>query len=281
MKIVLSAILFLILPSPAFAFVPHAFAEVYIHQMGHIYFLLSCVFIIWVIRHHSLQDKKGWRYILLSEIFFILWNADAFIGHESEFWIEASQVTGGTKGWAYFFRHISLQGRDYIYYMSKFDHLFCVPAMLFFVLGLRELLAAEARSPSAAFILPLYPIMLVDMAGGFAMIMLSVLCLCTAAKLYRTNRENTLWTYLLWLSTAYFVFSFSRSAGHIVQRILIPSGYGNVWEFLEPYSGSLNTFTFIVIGSVSFFFFRAYETYLKISDDKRKIEGINADLTEL
>jgi len=153
--------------------------------------------------------------------------------------------------------------------------------MLFFVIGLRELLADERKSPMTAAFLPLFPIMVTDMTGATAMIILSLMCINTAIKLYNTNRENTLWNYLLWLSVAHFVFSFSRSVGHILQRVLIPTGYGHVWRFLEPYSGSLNTFTFVVIGSVSLFFFRAYETYLRISDDKKKIEGINADLTEL
>jgi signal transduction histidine kinase len=281
MKFAILALLSLFAPSTAWAFVPHSYAEVYIHQMGHIYFMLSCIFIMWVIGHHNLQEKRGWRYIFLSEVFFILWNIDTFIGHVSEFWIVPSQITGGMEGWDYFFRHISLQGREYLYYIAKYDHFFCVPAMLFFVLGLKELLAEERRSPAAAALLPLFPIMVTDMTGALAMIILSLICIDTAVRLYNTNRENTLWNFLLWLSVAHFVFSFSRSAGHILQRVLIPTGYGYIWSYLEPYSGSLNTFTFIVIGSVSLFFFRAYETYLKISDDKKKIEGINVDLTEL
>ncbi|MFI5294309.1 MAG: sensor histidine kinase [Thermodesulfovibrionales bacterium] len=281
MKFGILAILPLFIPSTAWAFVPHSYAETYIHQMGHIYFIFSCIFIIWVIRHHNLQDKRGWRYIFLSEIFFILWNMDAFVGHLTEFWIKPSQITGGSAGWDYFFRHVSLQGWESLYYVTRYDHFLCIPAMFFFVLGLRELLAEEEKSPVAAVLLPLFPIMLADMAGGLVMIVLSLMCLYTAVKLYNTNRENTLWNYLLWLSLAHFVFSFSRSAGHILQRVLIPTGYGHIWRYLEPYSGSLNTFTFIVIGSVSLFFFRTYETYLKISDDNRKIEGINADLTEL
>jgi signal transduction histidine kinase len=277
----LPAALSLFIPSPALAFVPHSYAEVYIHQMGHVYFMLSCIFIMWVIRHHNLQEKRGWRYIFLSEIFFVLWNIDTFIGHMSEFWIDPSQMTGGSEGWGYFFRHISLQGWEPLYYVTRFDHFLCIPAMFFFVLGLRELLKEEGKSPTAAVLLPMFPIMLTDMAGGFVMIVLSMMCLYTAVRLYNTNRENTLWNYLLWLSLAHFVFSFSRSAGHILQRVLIPAGYEYVWEYIEPYSGSLNTFTFIVIGSVSLFFFRAYETYLKLSEDKKKIEDINADLTEL
>ncbi len=277
----LFAIFLLLAPSGALAFVPHAYEEVYIHQMGHIFFIISCVFIMWVIRHHKLQDKKGWRYIYLSEVFFILWNVDTFLGHITEYWIEPAQITGAREGLDYFFRRISIEGREYLYYITKYDHFLIIPAMFFFIRGLREHLGEEEKKATVAALLPLFPIMLFDVAGAFIMMVLSIMCLNAAVKLYNTNRENTLWNYLLWLSLTHFVFSFSRSVGHILQRVLIPAGYEHVWRYLEPYSGSLNTFAFIVIGSVSLFFFRAYETYLKITADSKRIEVINANLSEL
>lgn len=210
----------------------------------------------------------------------MLWNVDTFIGHITEYWIGPSQITGSREGWDYFFRRISVQGREYLYYITKYEHFLIIPAMFFFVKGLKEHLGDEEKTSTAA-ILPLFPIMALDITGAFIMMVLSIICLNTAIKLYNTNRENTLWNYLLWLSLAHFVFSFSRSAGHILQRVLIPAGYEHIWGNLEPYSGSLNTFAFIVIGSVSLFFFRAYETYLKMSADRKRIEVINANLSEL
>ena len=152
--------------------------------------------------------------------------------------------------------------------------------MFFFVKGLWEHLGEEKKTSTAA-LLPLFPIMALDMGGAFIMIVLSIMCLNAAVRLYNTNRENTLWNYLLWLSLSHFVFSFSRSVGHILQRVLIPAGYEHIWRYLEPYSGSLNTLTFVVIGSVSLFFFRAYETYLKMSADRKRIEVVNENLSEL
>jgi anti-sigma regulatory factor (Ser/Thr protein kinase) len=281
MKIFILGFFLSLIPTNALAFVPHAYPGIYLHQMGHIFFIVSCIFIIWVIVHHNLYEKKGWKYILVSEIFFILWNVDTFIGHITEFWIEQSQIIGGREGWDYFKRMIVIEGREYLYYITKLDHLWLVPAMLLFFMGLREHLKEEKGQIFVSAILPLLPLVLVDIAGSFATIVISILALTTALKLYRSNRDNTLWNYMLWLSSAYVVFSLSRSMGHILQRVLVPAGYEHIWKYIEPYSGSLNTFTFIVIGSVSLFFFRAYTTYLKISGDKKRIEAINADLTEL
>lgn len=284
MKKLFLLILILLFPSPVWAIVPHGYPGYYIHQMGHIFFILSCLFISWVIFKKNLHKEKGWRYILFAEIFFALWNVDAFIGHITEFWIESSQIIGSREGWHYFKREIILEGREYLYYITKLDHIWHVPGMLLFYLGLREHLKKESASSvsSASFaVLPLLPIILVDIIGSFLMIVLSMLSLSTAVSLYKRDKKNTLWNYMLWLSSAYVVFAFSRSLGHILNRILIPTGYEHIWKIIEPYSGSLNSFTFIVIGSVSFFFFRAYEAYLKISEDKKKIEVINTDLTDL
>lgn len=282
MKFVNLGLLLLIVPSPAWAFVPHGYPETYAHQMGHIYFALSCIFILWTIHRNNLQREKGWRYMFYAQMLFILWNVNTFVGHITEFWIEQSQITGGREGWGYFTRYISLEGMEYLYYITKLDHFFLVPAMVLFYMSLREHLGEEAKnlSPSMA-VLPLFPILAVDIAGSFLMIVISFLCLSAAIKLYRKNRENTLWSYLVWLSWSYILFSVSRSMGHILQRILVPAGYENIWEFIEPYSGSFNSFTFVVIGSVSLFFVRAYEVYLKMTEDKRKIEAINSELAEL
>ena len=220
MKFVILAILPLCVPSTAWAFVPHAYEEVYIRQIGHIFFFASCLFIMWVIRHHDLQHKKGWRYIFLSQIFFVFWNIDTFVGHVTEFWIEPSQIIGNAAGWDYFFRRISIQGKEYLYYITKYDHFLIISAMFFFVRGLKEHLGEEERTSTAG-LLPLFPIMALDMGGAFIMIFLSILCLYTAVRLYNTNKESTLWNYLLWLSMSHFIFSFSRSVGHILQRVLI------------------------------------------------------------
>lgn len=278
---IFAGILSLLIPSNALAFVPHAYEGIYIHQMGHIFFIISCLFIIWVIKHHHLRDKKGWRYIYISQIFFVLWNIDTFVGHITEYWIESSQIIGGIEGWDYFMRKISIEGKEYLYYITKYEHFLIILAMFFFVRGLREHLSEGKKALSATAILPLFPVMFLDMVGALVMIVLSIMCLSTAVRLYNTNRENVLWNFLLWLSSSHFVFSFSRSIGHILHRVLVAIGYESTWRLLEPYSGSLNTFAFVVIGSVSLFFFRVYQTYLKMSEDRKRIEIINENLAEL
>lgn len=219
--------------------------------------------------------------MLLAELFFALWNADTFIGHITEFWIEKTQTIGSRQGWDYFFRGVTIEGREYIYYITRYEFFLLLPAILFLYMGLREHLKEEKPAVSVSALLPLFPILFSEVVGAFVMVLLSVMSLITALSLYRRDKGNVLWSYLLWLSISYVIFSISRSLGHILQPVLVAMGYEHVWKAIDPYSGSFITFTFAVIGTVSLFFFRAYSFYLKMLEDKKRIEAINADLTQL
>ncbi len=272
---------FLFFPSTAWAFVPHSYPGIYIHQMGHVFFIGSCLFVIRTIIRNRLQQEGGWRYLLYSQIGFILWNIDTFSGHMAAYWIEPSRIVGTAWGWDYFTRHILIEGREYLYYFAKFDHLILVPSMLFFYKGIKEHLHEEDTVPAHMAVLPLFPLFLIDITGSLFMIVISFLCLCEAIKLYRQSRENTLWNYLLWLSVVYVLFAISRSIGHILLHLLTALEYQHTWKHLEPLSGSLNTFTFILIGGVSLFFSRVYDYYNTLFENKQKIERINAELSEM
>ncbi|MCI0469650.1 MAG: hypothetical protein L0Y62_06250, partial [Nitrospirae bacterium] len=120
MKRIVSIILFgIFLPSfqtEACAFVPHGYQGIYLHQFGHIYFMLSSIFILRIIIRLGLRSADGWRFIFATEAFFVAWNINTFIGHFSEFWIGPHQIIGINTGWEYFLRKISLEGKEYIYY---------------------------------------------------------------------------------------------------------------------------------------------------------------------
>ena len=93
---------FLFFPSTSWAFVPHSYPGIYIHQMGHVFFIGSCLFVIRTIIRNRLQQEGGWRYLLYSQIGFILWNIDTFSGHMAAYWVEPSRIVGTAWGWDYF-----------------------------------------------------------------------------------------------------------------------------------------------------------------------------------
>ncbi len=269
--------------SDAWGYVPHEYPAIYTHQLARIFLLVAFFAVLWSIFHNRLHKQKGWRYFFSSLILFIVWDLDVFIGRTAEF-IKLPRTIGGEEGWQYFTRDIIVEGPVYLYYIGRLDFLLLNIAMFLFYMGLREHFREEGKGekasvPSAA-ILPLLPILMNDMAGSIAFIILSIMSFVTSIKLYRKDRENVLWNYLMWLSSSWVMFSISRSFGHILKHILIPTGNQDVWKFLEPIGGSFNTFAVFLVGSISLFFIWIYRSYLEISKDKRNLENLVIERTQ-
>ncbi len=269
-------------PSDAWAFVTHEYSATFINEASRIYFLLACVLVLRAMLLNRLQKEKGWRYTFFSLICFIIWDIIVFFGQISALKIDPSHFIGGSEGLEYFKRNILLYGNDYFCYFASFDYVLIDIAMLLFYKGLSEHLAEDNRpSPAASVVLPLLPVFAVSFAGAVVFVVLSVLSLTASLKLYTRNRENILWHYMIWLSSSFILFSFSRSLGHVLQHILIASGSRDIWNIIEPVSGSINIISFFIVGSISIFFIRIYDIHLSILADRKEIENINLELSEL
>ena len=275
---VLSFLLFLVLiPANAWAFVPHEYPAIYVHILSLVFYFVALLVVLWTFIRHGLHKERNWKYLFLAVIFFNIWNVDVLLGRFAEaLWIEKAQVIGNTAEWQYFTRQITIEGPEYLYYIGRLDFILLNIAMLFFYLWLRERLQKGIEKPpaSAAALLPLMPILLTEIAGNVIFIVLSMLCLGTSIKLYRRDRGNVLWRYMIGLSSTYLLFSISRSFGHIMQHILIPTGNQIIWEnlHLDAIGGSLNTFIRFLVATLTLFFIWIYETYLGISEDKRQLQ---------
>jgi signal transduction histidine kinase len=283
----LTPVLFLVLiPVNAWAFVPHEYPAIYVHILSLVFYFVALIVVLWTFIHHGLYKERSWKYLFLAVIFFNIWNVNVLIGRLAEaLWIEKAQVIGNTAGWQYFTRQITIEGPEYLYYIGRLDFILLNIAMLFFYIWLRERLQKGIEKPpgSAAALLPLLPILLTEIAGNIIFIVLSMLCFGASVKLYKRDRENVLWRYMIGLSSTYFLFSVSRSFGHIMQHILIPTGNQVIWEnlHLDAIGGSLNTFIRFLVATLTLFFIWIYETYLGISEDKRQLQISMAERTGL
>lgn len=138
LKRCISLCLFLLLyPNIAFSLQVHGGNEgFYVHQMAHLLFMFAMVFLSYILFKHPLGHGKGWRYLKLSLLFFFLWNINALITHGLEADIPyESMVKEGPLPLA---MCMPLSFKSYVYYIGKFDHILCVPAMLFLALALRS-----------------------------------------------------------------------------------------------------------------------------------------------
>ncbi len=77
------------------------------------------------------------------------------------------------------------------------------------------------------------------------------------------------------------IFALSRSLGHIAKHLLILAGYPQVWKSLSPFSGAINTFTFILIASVTVFFQHFQRIYRRMSANHAELETFSRDILNL
>jgi hypothetical protein len=108
----------------------------YVHQLGHLLFLVAMV-LVWVRLYRAPPFAgRGWAYIKASAVLFTLWNLDAFVAHWLEEMMPAEPFVGGGGAWSLILVEVPAT-IGVPFYLTKFDHLLCVPGIALFFLGLR------------------------------------------------------------------------------------------------------------------------------------------------
>ena len=100
----------------------------------------------------------------------------------------------------------------------------------------------------------LVPIWILDFAGNAAILGLSAYLVFSVTSITKMRPHRPLWMYLEWQVMALAVFALSHSVGHIVRRLLIMAGYGHIWEGISPYTGSINSVSFVVVAILTFLY---------------------------
>lgn len=129
--------------------------------------------------------------------------------------------------------------------------------------------------------LPLLPVWIADLLGSALMCCFALLAMQVATRLRRTDPNNVVWTYLLWLCYALTAFALSRSVGHIARRLLLSLGCQDLWRSLQPVSGAVNSLLFVVVASFTLFFERVWRIYQEILADKRALQTAHGELLYL
>jgi hypothetical protein len=148
MKILLFLIIIWFLPftDTALATQAHGTPEgIYTHQFAHFFFMLSMVILIYWLRQRKLARNTGWRFIQYAAFFFILWNVNVMLVH---FLDEQAMLITVERISTWQIRVASSLGKwaELTYYVARLDHLICVPALLFLLLGLKRLVADTEKS---------------------------------------------------------------------------------------------------------------------------------------
>ncbi len=124
------------LPSPCHAFQSHPAPEgLYVHQMSHVLFIGALAYLYWHLGKSSLIASRGWHYMRLFCLLFLVWNCLTFAGHASYSYLSVDDfVNMGT--WQSKIA-LPVTPLKLLYYLTRFEHLISVPAIFCLFIGLR------------------------------------------------------------------------------------------------------------------------------------------------
>ncbi|MFK5954121.1 MAG: ATP-binding protein [Desulfobacterium sp.] len=125
------------------------------------------------------------------------------------------------------------------------------------------------------------PILAIDVLGSLGMICIAALALLKAHKLRIKDPDNTIFLYLVWICSGLTIFALSRSFGHILKQVLLLTSHGHTWSTIAPYSGTINTVSFMLVGLVTLFFNHSWTINTKILSSRRALEETHAQLVSL
>ncbi len=124
------------------------------------------------------------------------------------------------------------------------------------------------------------PTIIVDITGSAANILFSFLSLWYAFRLTRLKPDNFLWGYLFYVTLAITAFAISRAVGHLLKEILFITGKGEIWRFIAPYSGGVNTLCMISVSAVMIFYHKGVQAYEAIEQKAAKLKQSKVRLTQ-
>lgn len=105
---------------------------------------------------------------------------------------------------------------------------------------------------------PTWPIWVTDVLGSLALVALAWLAFDRALAIARGS-ESVVYTYLVWFAGTIGVVGLSRSVSHLVQYLLLVWGFEGVWAMLAPWTGAINTISFVAVAVLTLFYGRVVD----------------------
>ncbi len=119
---------------------------------------------------------------------------------------------------------------------------------------------------------PWFPVIVVDMLGSVLTLGIALWCAWLSKQWSEKNPDDLFRHYILLLTLAIVLFAISRSFGHLVKQILLLSDQAQIWKQISPFSGAINSATFIVIFAFGIYFQRIRKTHLEVEKYQDHLE---------
>lgn len=127
---------------------------------------------------------------------------------------------------------------------------------------------------------PWSPVVFLDVTGSVLMVLISFWCAILAKRHVRQKPDDSFRNYLFLFTLVIVFFAISRSFGHLVKQLLIMNDMQDVWRSVSPFSGAINSTTFVVIFAFSLSFYRFQKIHAEIEYYKSNLEEMIAVRTE-
>ena len=124
------------------------------------------------------------------------------------------------------------------------------------------------------------PVQSTDIIGSIMALYLAVACLVQAWRWFQSKPDDIFRHYIFILTTAIVIFAISRSAGHLVKQILVLSSHKHIWDLISPFSGAINTTTFIAIFTIGLYYQRVKKVHYQLKQYNDHLEDLIAKRTK-
>lgn len=107
------------------------------HQFAHIFFLVSMLYFAIKLRRTN-PEGRGWKYLGIAAILFVLWNVNTFIVHTLREFISGAFFTGRQQDFSQVM--VVISPLSIAYYTGKItEHFLLVSGSLLFLLGIKKI----------------------------------------------------------------------------------------------------------------------------------------------
>jgi len=120
--------------------------------------------------------------------------------------------------------------------------------------------------------LPWSPVICIDIVGSTLVLLLACWCAVLARRWSNEKPDDVFRNYLHLLTLAIVIFALSRSFGHLVKQLLLLGGHEATWRHIAPFSGAINSATFVVIFAFGIYFHRFQRVHAEIEYFKNNLE---------
>lgn len=118
------------------------------------------------------------------------------------------------------------------------------------------------------------PVTIIDIVGSLLTFGIAIWCAYNSLMWHKDQPKDIFRHYVFLLTITFVLFAVSRSFGHLVKQILHFTDRDNVWMIISPFSGSINTITFVVLASFSLYFNHLQKIHGEVEKYKSGLEKL-------